>query len=75
MREGSLIVILAPMLGAMCLATVFVIALGIVAARADEHVDRQLTEERSERARAETFDLLPVSASSGSGVATRRRRM
>jgi hypothetical protein len=30
----------------MCLATGFVIALGLVAARADEHFDRQLAEER-----------------------------
>jgi hypothetical protein len=33
----------------MCLATGFVIALGIVAARADEHFDRQLAEERAQR--------------------------
>ncbi len=43
---GSLIFILAPLLGAMCLATGFVIALGLVASRADEHFDRQLAEER-----------------------------
>jgi hypothetical protein len=42
---GSLIFILAPTLGAIGLATVFVIALGIVAARADDHFDRQLVEE------------------------------
>jgi|ERR1700686_4127830 len=45
---GSLIFILAPAIGAMCLATGFVIALGIVAARADEHFDRQLAEERAQ---------------------------
>jgi hypothetical protein len=44
---GSLIFILAPVIGVMFLATVFVIALGIVAARADEHFDRQLAEERA----------------------------
>lgn len=43
---GSLIFILAPLLGAMCLATGFVIALGLVASHADEHFDRQLAEER-----------------------------
>jgi hypothetical protein len=43
---GSLTFILASTLGAMLLATGFVIALGIVAARADEHFDRQLIEER-----------------------------
>jgi hypothetical protein len=42
---GSLIFILAPILGAIGLATVFVVALGIVAARADDHFDRQLLEE------------------------------
>jgi hypothetical protein len=41
-----LIFILASTLGAMLLATGFVVALGIVAARADEHFDRQLVEER-----------------------------
>jgi hypothetical protein len=45
---GSLIFILAPTLGAMCLATGFVVALGIAAARADEHFDRQLAEEGGE---------------------------
>jgi hypothetical protein len=43
---GSLIFILAPLLGAMCLATGFALALGVVASRADEHFDRQLAEER-----------------------------
>ena len=43
---GSLIFILGPVIGVMFLATVFVIALGIVAARADEHFDQQLAEER-----------------------------
>jgi hypothetical protein len=42
---GSLIFILGPALGAIGLATVFVVALGIVAARADDHFDRQLVEE------------------------------
>ncbi len=42
---GSLIFILAPAFGAIGLATVFVVALGIVAARADDHFDRQLVEE------------------------------
>jgi hypothetical protein len=44
---GSLIFIFAPVIGVMFLATVFVIALGIVAARADEHFDQQLAEERA----------------------------
>ena len=44
---GSLIFIFAPVIGVMFLATVFVLALGIVAARADEHFDRQLAEERT----------------------------
>jgi hypothetical protein len=43
---GSLTFILASTLGAMLLATGFVVALGIVAARADDHFDRQLIEER-----------------------------
>jgi hypothetical protein len=43
---GSLTFILALALGAIFLATGFVVALGIVAARADEHFDRQLIEER-----------------------------
>jgi hypothetical protein len=46
---GSLIFILGPLIGAICLATGFVIALGIVAARADEHFDRQLAEERARK--------------------------
>lgn len=44
-----MIFILAPIIGVMCLATGFVVALGIVAARADEHFDRQLAEERAYR--------------------------
>jgi hypothetical protein len=45
---GSLVLILAPILGAIGLATGFVVALGIVAARADDHFDRQLVEEGSQ---------------------------
>ena len=42
----SLILILAAALGVVVLTTVFVIALGITAARADEDLDRQLAERR-----------------------------
>jgi hypothetical protein len=56
---GSLIFILAPVLGAICLATGFVIALGVVAARADEHFDRQLAEEGGE-AVSEILDDTPI---------------
>lgn len=58
---GSLIFILAPVLGAMCLATGFVVALGVVAARADEHFDRQLAEEGG-KAVSDAFDDVPVAA-------------
>jgi hypothetical protein len=52
---GSLIFILAPILGVMGLATGFAIALGVVAARADAHCDHMLAEEQMlERAGAAT---------------------
>ncbi|HEY7961832.1 MAG TPA: hypothetical protein VID29_07925 [Solirubrobacteraceae bacterium] len=45
---GSLTLILASTFGAVFLATGFAIALGIVAARADERLDRQVREEWGE---------------------------
>jgi hypothetical protein len=45
---GSLIFILAPVLGVMGLATGFAIALGLVAARADEHFELMLADERAQ---------------------------
>ncbi len=63
-----MIFILAPTLGAICLAIVFVIALGIVAARADEHFDRQLAEEGGE-ARSDTCDDTPIAVPVGGPAA------